>query len=35
MLTVDEYDLLRRKHLAHDMSRRAVSRELGYARCPK
>ncbi len=32
MLTVDEYDLIRRKHLVDEMSQRAISRELGYAR---
>ena len=32
MLTVDEYDLIRRKHLVDGMSQRAISRELGYAR---
>jgi len=32
MLTVDEYDLIRRKHRVDGMSLRAISRELGYAR---
>ncbi len=32
MLTVDEHDLIRRKHLVDGMSLRAISRELGYAR---
>jgi len=32
MLTVDEYDLIRRKHFVDEMSQRAISRELGYAR---
>jgi transposase len=32
MLTVDEYELIRRKHLIDGMSLRAISRELGYAR---
>ncbi len=32
MLTVDEYDLIRRKHLVDGMSLRAIARELGYAR---
>jgi len=32
MLTVDEHDLIRRKHLVDEMSQRAISRELGYAR---
>jgi hypothetical protein len=29
---VDEYDLIRRKHLIGGLSLRAISRELGYAR---
>ncbi len=32
MLTVDEHDLIRRKHLVDGMSQRAISQELGYAR---
>ncbi len=32
MLTVDEHDLIRRKHLVDGMSLRAISKELGYAR---
>ena len=29
---MDEYDLIRRKHLVDGMSQRAISEELGYAR---
>jgi transposase len=32
MLKVDEYELIRRKHLVDGMTQRAVARELGYAR---
>ncbi len=32
MLTVDEHDLIRRKHLVDGMSQRAIAQELGYAR---
>jgi transposase len=32
MLTVDEYERIRRKHLVDGMTQRAISRELGYAR---
>ncbi len=32
MLTMDEYDLIRRKHLVDGMSQRAIAQELGYAR---
>jgi len=32
MLTVEEHDLVRRKHLVDGMSQRAISQELGYAR---
>lgn len=32
MLTVDEYELIRRKHFVDGMSQRAIARELGYAR---
>ena len=32
MLTVDDYELIRRKHLIDGMSQRAIARELGHAR---
>ena len=32
MLTVDHYELIRRKHLIDGMSLRAISRELGHSR---
>ncbi len=32
MLTVDEHDLIRRKHVVDGMSLRAISRELAYDR---
>jgi transposase len=32
MLTVDDYELIRRKHLVDGMSQRAIARELGHAR---
>ncbi len=32
MLTVDDYELIRRKHLVDGMSQRSVARELGHAR---
>ena len=32
MLTVDDYELIRRKHLVDGMSQRAVAKELGHAR---
>ncbi len=32
MLTVDEHDLIRRKHLVDGISRRAIAQELGHAR---
>jgi transposase len=32
MLTVDDYELIRRKHLVDGLSQREISRELGYAR---
>jgi len=32
MLTVDEHDPIRRKHLVDGMSQRAIAQELGYAR---
>ena len=32
MLTVDHYELIRRKHLVDGMTQRAISRELGHAR---
>ena len=32
MLTVGEYELIRRKHMVDGMTQRAISRELGYAR---
>ncbi len=32
MLTVDQHDLIRRKHLVDGMSQRAVAQELGHAR---
>ena len=32
MLTVDQHDLIRRKHLVDGMSQRAISHEMGYSR---
>ena len=32
MLTVDEHDLIRRKHLVDGISQRAIAKETGYAR---
>jgi len=32
MLTVDQYELIRRKHFIDGMSRRAIARELGHSR---
>jgi transposase len=32
MLTVDDYELIRRKHLVDGQSQREIARELGYAR---
>ena len=32
MLQVDDYELIRRKHLVDGQSRREISREFGYAR---
>ena len=32
MLTVDDYELIRRKHLIDGMSQRAIAQELGHAR---
>ena len=32
MLTVDDYELIRRKHFIDRMSRRAIARELGHSR---
>ena len=32
MLTVDHYELIRRKHLIEELSIRAISRELGHSR---
>jgi len=32
MLTVDDYELIRRKHLVDGMSQRAIALELGHAR---
>ena len=32
MLTVDQHDLIRRKHLVDGMSQRAIAQELGHAR---
>ncbi len=32
MLTVDQYELVRRKHFIDGLSRRAVARELGHSR---
>jgi len=32
MLTVDDYELIRRKHLVDDLSQREIARELGCAR---
>lgn len=34
MLTIDDYELIRRKHLVDEMSRRAIARELGNTRSP-